>query len=91
MRARQSARLPCSTFSSVSFQIFCFPHFLINIYFQGANYLDIPGLIEIISQKIANMATGKTVEELREVYCLENDFTPEEEAELKKRFEWIEA
>ena len=36
------------------------------------------------------MATGKTVEELRVIYGLENDFSPEEEEEMRIRFEWVE-
>lgn len=36
------------------------------------------------------MAIGKSVEELRDLYGLENDFTPEEAEELRKRFEWVE-
>lgn len=38
--------------------------------------MDIPGLIDIITQKIADMANGKTVEEIREIYGLMNDFSP---------------
>lgn len=58
--------------------------------FQAANYLDIPGIVDITTQKIASMADGKTVEQLREIYGLENDFTPEEEEEIKQRFAWVE-
>ena len=57
---------------------------------QGANFLDIQGIIDIVTQKIADMANGKSVEEIREIYGLINDFTPEEEEEIRKRFEWIE-
>lgn len=37
------------------------------------------------------MAAGLTIEELRQTFHLENDFTPEEEAAIKRRFAWIEA
>lgn len=37
------------------------------------------------------MANGKTVEEIREIYGLMHGFSPEEEAEIRKRFEWVEA
>lgn len=37
------------------------------------------------------MAIGKTVEELRELYGLENDFTEEEAEEVRKTFEWVDS
>ena len=36
------------------------------------------------------MADGHTLEEMRTMYCIENDFTPEEEEEIRKRYEWVE-
>lgn len=50
--------------------------------------MDIDGLSCIITQWIANLADGRSVEELRQVYNLNNDLTPEEEAAIRERFSW---
>jgi len=36
------------------------------------------------------MIRGKTPEEIRKTFNIENDFTPEEEAQVKKENEWCE-
>ena len=46
----------------------------------AANFLDIEGLINLGCAKIASMIKGKSVEEIREIFGIVNDFTPEEEA-----------
>lgn len=63
--------------------------FMVNNRFQGANYLNIPGLVEIITQEVAVMASNKSVDQLRAMFGLENDFTAEEERENDIRFKWI--
>jgi S-phase kinase-associated protein 1 len=37
------------------------------------------------------MLTGKTCEQIREEFGIENDFTPEEEAQIRKENEWCAA
>ena len=54
----------------------------------AANYLDIKDLLEITCQKVADMIRGKTPSEIRKIFGVENDFTPEEEEEIKKQNEW---
>ncbi|CAF5016673.1 unnamed protein product, partial [Rotaria sp. Silwood1] len=44
----------------------------------AANYLDISKLIDIICKTIADMMNGKTTEQIRETFNIQNDFTPEE-------------
>ncbi|KAJ7940466.1 Skp1 family, tetramerization domain-containing protein [Mycena leptocephala] len=39
---------------------------------------------------VANMIKGKTPEEIRKLFNIVNDFTPEEEAQIKKENEWAE-
>jgi len=36
------------------------------------------------------MIKGKTPEEIRKLFNIVNDFTPEEEAQIKKENEWAE-
>jgi S-phase kinase-associated protein 1 len=54
----------------------------------ATNYLDVPGLMDLACQKVADMIKGKTVEEIRRTFNIQNDFTPEEEAEIRKENEW---
>ncbi|KAG6508219.1 SKP1-like protein 1B [Zingiber officinale] len=54
----------------------------------AANYMDIKGLLDLLCQTIANMITGKTPEEIRKTFNIKNDFTPEEEAEVRKENQW---
>lgn len=56
----------------------------------AANFLDIEGLLNLGCAKIATIIKGKSVEEIRGVFGIENDFTPEEEAQLREENKWAE-
>ncbi|KAF7340632.1 S-phase kinase-associated protein 1A-like protein [Mycena sanguinolenta] len=53
-----------------------------------ANFLMIPTLSALGSKAIAAMIKGKTPEEIRELFNIVNDFTPEEKDQIKKENEW---
>ncbi|XP_044949476.1 SKP1-like protein 1 isoform X2 [Hordeum vulgare subsp. vulgare] len=54
----------------------------------AANYLNIKGLLDLTCQTVADMIKGKTPEEIRKTFNIVNDFTPEEEAEIRKENQW---
>ncbi|KAM0867365.1 hypothetical protein ACQ4PT_041992 [Festuca glaucescens] len=54
----------------------------------AANYLDIKGLLDLSCQTVANMIKDMTVEQVRDVFNVENDFTPEEEANVRQENQW---
>ncbi|XP_063902277.1 uncharacterized protein LOC135121938 isoform X2 [Zophobas morio] len=45
----------------------------------AANFLDIPSLLDV----------GKEPEEIRKIFNIENDFTPEEEEEMRAEYAWL--
>ena len=55
---------------------------------QAANYLDIKGLLDLTCQTVANMINGKTPKEIRKTFNIMNDFTPEEEEEIRRENQW---
>ncbi|KAL5728565.1 suppressor of kinetochore protein mutant [Ranunculus cassubicifolius] len=54
----------------------------------AANYLNVKGLLDLTCQTVADMIKGKTPEEIRKTFNIVNDFTPEEEAELRRENQW---
>eukprot|EP01023_Acetabularia_acetabulum_P061280 TRINITY_DN739_c0_g1_i1.p3 TRINITY_DN739_c0_g1~~TRINITY_DN739_c0_g1_i1.p3 ORF type:complete len:164 (+),score=29.12 TRINITY_DN739_c0_g1_i1:79-570(+) len=54
----------------------------------AANYLNISKLLDLTCETVANMIKGKTPEEIRETFGIKNDFTPEEEEEVRKENQW---
>ncbi|GBB93636.1 hypothetical protein RclHR1_02200017 [Rhizophagus clarus] len=56
----------------------------------AANYLDIKPLLDVGCKTVANMIKGKSTEEIRSMFNIVNDFTPEEEEQIRKENEWAE-
>ena len=54
----------------------------------ASNYLDISPLLELASAKIASVIKGKTTEELRQTFGIQNEFTPEEEQQIIEENKW---
>ncbi|KAK4336700.1 hypothetical protein RND71_043446 [Anisodus tanguticus] len=56
----------------------------------ASNYLDIKGLLSVTCKTVANMIKGKSPEEIRKTFNIENDFSPMEEEQVRKENEWCE-
>jgi len=56
----------------------------------AANYLDIKPLLDLTCKTVANMIKGKTPEEIRKTFNIKNDFTPEEEEQVRRENAWCE-
>ncbi|KAL3723701.1 hypothetical protein ACJRO7_035812 [Eucalyptus globulus] len=54
----------------------------------AANYLNIKSLLDLTCQTVADMIKGKTPEEIRKTFSIRNDFTPEEEEEVRRENQW---
>ncbi|KAE8783518.1 SKP1-like protein 1B [Hordeum vulgare] len=54
----------------------------------AANYLEIKGLLDLTCQTVADMIKGKTPEEIRKTFNIVNDFTPQEEEEIRRENQW---
>ncbi|KAL6524848.1 SCF ubiquitin ligase complex protein SKP1b [Orobanche minor] len=54
----------------------------------AANFLDIKSLLDLTCQTVADMIKGKTPEEIRKTFNIKNDFTPEEEEEVRRENQW---
>lgn len=56
----------------------------------AANFLDIKPLLDVLCKTIADQIRGRTTEEIRKRFNIENDFTPEEEEEIRAENQWCE-
>jgi len=56
----------------------------------AANYMDIKPLLDLTCASVASMIKGKTPEEIRKTFNIVNDFTPEEEAQVREENKWCE-
>ena len=56
----------------------------------AANYLESPQLLWLTTRKIAYMIKGKSPEEIRTIFNIENDWTPQELEAVQKENQWCE-
>ncbi|XWS40208.1 hypothetical protein CRYUN_Cryun18bG0120800 [Craigia yunnanensis] len=54
----------------------------------AANYLNIKSLLDLICQTVADMIKGKRPDDIRKTFNIKNDFTPEEEEEVRREYQW---
>ncbi|KAJ1491295.1 Skp1 family, dimerization domain-containing protein [Baffinella frigidus] len=66
------------------------PQVLFNL-ILAANFLDIKDLLDLTCKTVAEyIKQCKTPEEIRQRFNIPNDFTPEEEEEVRKENAWCE-
>ncbi|CAO2210133.1 unnamed protein product [Urochloa humidicola] len=54
----------------------------------AANYLDMKRLLDIASHKVADSIKDKSSKEIMDMFNIQNDFTPEENAETHRENAW---
>ena len=55
----------------------------------AANYLEIKDLLSIGCKTVSKMICGKTPQQIRDHFGVNNDFTTAEESEIRKENEWV--
>ena len=56
----------------------------------AANYMDVSSLLDLSCAKLASMMKGKRPAELKEMFGITVDFTPEEEEEIREANKWVD-
>jgi len=56
----------------------------------AANFMDIKPLLDLTCFAVAVMIKGKSADEIRKIFNISNDFTPEEEAQVREENKWCE-
>jgi len=56
----------------------------------AANYMDIKPLLDLTCATVASMIKGKTPDDIRATFNIMNDFSPEEEAQVREENRWCE-
>merc|ERR1712207_129778 len=54
----------------------------------AANSLNIKDLLDLTCFTVASMIRGKSPEDIRKAFNIKNDFTPEEEEEVRREHQW---
>ncbi|KAJ0974551.1 hypothetical protein J5N97_016516 [Dioscorea zingiberensis] len=55
---------------------------------QASYSMSIMGLMELGAKKVASLIRGKSPQEIRELFNIKNDFTPEQEEEIRREMQW---
>lgn len=52
--------------------------------------MDIKPLLDLTCAKVASMIKGRTPDEIRKIFNISSDFTPEEEIKVRADNPWLE-
>ena len=56
----------------------------------AANYMDVKPLLDLSCATVASMIKDKSTEDIRKTFNITNDFSPEEEAQVREENKWCE-
>jgi len=56
----------------------------------AANFMDIKPLLDLTCLAVSVLIKGKQASELRQIFNISNDFSPEEEAQVREENKWVE-
>ena len=56
----------------------------------AANFMDIKPLLDLTCFAVAVLIKGKSAEEIRKIFNISSDFTPEDEAQVREENKWCE-
>lgn len=57
---------------------------------MAANFLNVKDLLDLTCACVASMIRGKSAEQIRTLFNIENDFSPEEEEKIREENRWCE-
>eukprot|EP01062_Namystynia_karyoxenos_P058463 TRINITY_DN499_c0_g3_i1.p2 TRINITY_DN499_c0_g3~~TRINITY_DN499_c0_g3_i1.p2 ORF type:complete len:189 (+),score=61.06 TRINITY_DN499_c0_g3_i1:96-662(+) len=57
---------------------------------MAANFLNIKDLLELCCGALASIVKGKSPQEIKVIFNIEKDFTPEEDARIREEHKWVE-
>lgn len=57
---------------------------------MAANFLNVKDLLDLTCACVASMIRGKSAEQIRALFNIENDFSPEEEEKIREENRWCE-
>ena len=55
---------------------------------EASDSLIMDGLLDLTCRKIADLMKGKTIDEMRKMFNIKNDFTKEQEQEIRREHAW---
>ncbi|KAH0773452.1 hypothetical protein KY290_010589 [Solanum tuberosum] len=63
-------------------------HSILHALILAVSFLNYKEILDMMCQEVADRIKGKTPEEIRKEFDIKNDFTPEEEEEIRKENGW---
>eukprot|EP01121_Diplochlamys_sp_Union-15-3_P009767 TRINITY_DN2676_c0_g2_i1.p1 TRINITY_DN2676_c0_g2~~TRINITY_DN2676_c0_g2_i1.p1 ORF type:complete len:177 (+),score=37.37 TRINITY_DN2676_c0_g2_i1:75-533(+) len=57
---------------------------------MAAHFLEIKSLSDLFCKAVASLIEGKSVQEIRQTFSIKNDFSPEQEEQVRNEYKWTE-
>ena len=73
--------------STVSVHVILYVFTRLNCTFQAAHTLEIEGLLDVACKVVGNLIKGKSPEDIRKAFNIKNDFTQQEEDQVKQELQ----